>query len=164
MISNGLEQPPTMPPILDWFRSEHSGGNTQIRTSITKAGNTHIRVLVEAAQCYTRGSVGKVSRFTKTTRRKGARCYCVCGSCEQVTRRKFYRMKRQSKKHNVAVTAIAESWRFRLGDDDRTPRTGTNSHKIKNRSQTAETAKVKRDPATPCLEGGSEVLMDRQVQ
>ncbi len=32
---------------------------------------------------YPRVYWAKVSRFTKTTRRKGARCYCVCGSCER---------------------------------------------------------------------------------
>ena len=88
---------------------EHSSGDTQIRTSITKAGNTHIRrVLVEAAQCYTRGSIGQKSRdLRKRQEGKAPDVIAYADRASERLKRKFYRMKRQSKKHNVAVTAIA---------------------------------------------------------
>ena len=45
---------------------ENSSSDKQVRTSITKAGNSHLRrLLVEAAQTYQRGSVGKKSAALK---------------------------------------------------------------------------------------------------
>lgn len=45
---------------------EHSSGGNQHRVGITKAGNSHLRqLLVEAANCYSRGSAGKKSKNIK---------------------------------------------------------------------------------------------------
>jgi len=45
---------------------EDSSGASIQRTSITKAGNTHVRkLLVEAAQCYGRGAIGLKSQKLK---------------------------------------------------------------------------------------------------
>lgn len=48
---------------------EHSSSDKQIRTSITKAGNTHLRrLLVEAAQSYNRGAIGKRAQRSRPDR------------------------------------------------------------------------------------------------
>lgn len=89
---------------------EDSSGNRQRHTGITKAGNTHVRrLLVEAAQSYTRGAVGHKSIALK--RRQAGNPPEVIAYADKANERlrgKFYRMVLKNKsRRNVAVTAIA---------------------------------------------------------
>ena len=89
---------------------EHSSGDGQNRLGITKAGNNHLRrLLVEAAQCYSRGKVGYKSKGLKV-RQYGnpAEIIAYADKANDRLRRKYYRMvMTMNKKHNVAVAAIA---------------------------------------------------------
>lgn len=89
---------------------ENSSGGKTVRGSITKAGNSHLRrLLVEAAQCYTRGAVGHKSVDLK--RRQSGNTPQVIAYADKANerlRRKFYRMTlKNGTKRNVAATAIA---------------------------------------------------------
>lgn len=87
---------------------EHSSSDKQIRTSITKAGNTHLRrLLVEAAQSYNRGAIGKKSAALKA--RQGgnpAEVIAYADKANERMQRKYYRIAFKSR-HNIAKTAIA---------------------------------------------------------
>jgi len=89
---------------------EHSSGAKQVRTGITKAGNVHVRrLLVEAAQGYTRGAIGYKS-ITIKRRQQGnpPEIIAYADKANERLRRKYYRMTLQKgKKSNVAKTAIA---------------------------------------------------------
>lgn len=89
---------------------EDSSGGKHSRGSITKAGNSHIRrLLVEAAQSYTRGVIGHKSIDLK--RRQSGNTPQVIAYADKANerlRRKFYRMTlKNGTKRNVAATAIA---------------------------------------------------------
>ncbi len=89
---------------------EDSSGARQRNTSITKAGNSHARrLLVEAAQGYTRGAIGFKSKELK--RRQSGNTPEVIAYADRANerlRRKFYRMVLKNNAHrNVAATAIA---------------------------------------------------------
>ena len=59
---NALQKRKNMLPFWDLLPSEDSSGDSQNRDGITKAGNSHLRrLLVEAAQGYTRGATGHKS-------------------------------------------------------------------------------------------------------
>lgn len=89
---------------------ENSSGNDINGLSITKAGNTHLRhLLVEAAQGYTRGTIGKKSKELK---RRQSLCdtkvVTYADKANERLRRKYYRMTlKNNAKRNVAVTAVA---------------------------------------------------------
>jgi len=89
---------------------EDSSGNRQRHTGITKAGNNHVRrLLVEAAQSYTRGAVGHKSLALKK-RQAGnpPEVIAYADKANERLRRKFYRMVLKNKsQRNVAATAIA---------------------------------------------------------
>ena len=89
---------------------EDSSGNRQRHTGITKAGNSHVRrLLVEAAQGYTRGAVGHKSVALKK-RQAGnpPEVIAYADKANERLRRKFYRMVLKNKsQRNVAATAIA---------------------------------------------------------
>jgi len=89
---------------------EDSSGGKQNRGPITKAGNSHVRrLLVEAAQSYTRGRIGYKSKDLK--RRQDGNTPQVIAYADKANerlRRKFYRMVLNNKANrNVAATAIA---------------------------------------------------------
>ena len=89
---------------------EDSSGGKQNRLGITKAGNSHVRrLLVEAAQSYTRGTVGHKSADLK--RRQSGNSPQVIAYADKANerlRRKFYRMTlKKGANRNVAATAIA---------------------------------------------------------
>jgi len=89
---------------------EDSSGAKQIRGSITKAGNSHVRrLLVESSQSYTRGSIGHKSVELK--RRQSSNTPQVIAYADKANerlRRKFYRMTLKNNiNRNVAATAIA---------------------------------------------------------
>jgi len=87
---------------------EDSSGDSVQRTGITKAGNSHIRkLLVESAQSYGRGAVGKKS---KTLRARQAdnepKVIAYADKANERLKRKFYRINFKSKR-NIAVVAVA---------------------------------------------------------
>jgi transposase len=89
---------------------EDSSGNKQNRLGITKTGNSHVRrLLVEAAQGYTRGQIGHKSADLK--RRQNGNTPQVIAYADKANerlRRKFYRMTlKNNTNRNIAATAIA---------------------------------------------------------
>jgi transposase len=89
---------------------EHSSGEKQKRTGITKAGNNHVRwILVESAQCIVRGQVGHKSvALRKRQEGNDPNVIAYADKANERMRRKFYRMVLTNKSpRNVAVTAIA---------------------------------------------------------
>ena len=87
---------------------EDSSGNKVLRTGITKEGNSHVRsLLVEAAQCYSRGVSGAKSKALKE-RQAGneSRIIAYADRANERLRRKCYRIMFKSKR-NIAVTAVA---------------------------------------------------------
>ena len=87
---------------------EDSSGDSKRRTGITKAGNSHIRkLLVEAAQCYSRGAVGSKSKMLKC-RQDGndPKVIAYADKANERLRRKFYRIQFHSKR-NIAIAAVA---------------------------------------------------------
>ena len=89
---------------------EDSSGGDQNRLGITKAGNSHIRkLLVEAAQSYTRGKPGYKSKALKA-RQNGnpADIIAYADKANERLRRRYYQpVLGQHKKANVAKTAVA---------------------------------------------------------
>lgn len=87
---------------------ENSSGNSIQRTGITKAGNTHIRkLLIEAAQNYSRGAVGAKSKAL-ISRQAGndPKVIAYADRANERLKRKFYRIMFRSKR-NIAVAAVA---------------------------------------------------------
>lgn len=89
---------------------EDSSGPKKNGLPITKAGNTHLRrLLVEAAQCYTRGRVGYKSRTLKERQQgNSSEVIYYADKANERLRRKYYNMTlRNGKKANVAKIAVA---------------------------------------------------------
>ncbi len=90
--------------------SEDSSGGSTRRYGITKAGNSHLRrLMVEAAQGYTRGAVGHKS-IALRQRQKGCppEVIAYADKANERLRRKFYRMTlKNGINRNIATTAIA---------------------------------------------------------
>ena len=87
---------------------EHSSSNKRNQLSITKQGNTHVRrLLVEAAQSYTKGQIGKKSAALKK-RQAGMdpKIIAYADKCVERLKRKYVRIAPHSNR-NVAKTAIA---------------------------------------------------------
>jgi len=87
---------------------EDSSGDSVQRTGITKAGNSHVRkLLIEAAQSYSRGAVGAKSKALKD-RQAGnePRVIAYADRANERLKRKCYRIMFKSKR-NIAVTAVA---------------------------------------------------------
>lgn len=87
---------------------EHTSSNNRNQLSITKQGNTHIRrLLVEAAQSYTKGRVGQKSAALKK-RQAGmpSKTIAYADKCTERLKKKFIRLALHSS-HNTAKTAIA---------------------------------------------------------
>lgn len=88
---------------------DDSSGDDDKRLGITKAGNRHLRrLLIEAAQAYTRGRIGYVSR---ELRARQVLCssdtVAYANKANERLRRKYHKMIAKGKKYNVAKTAIA---------------------------------------------------------
>ena len=90
--------------------SEDSSGDNRNRHGITKAGNSHLRrLLVEAAQGYTRGTIGHKSIALKK-RQQGNKPQFIAyaDKANERLRRRFYRMTlKKGLNRNIATTAIA---------------------------------------------------------
>lgn len=87
---------------------ESSSGEKQHHTGITKAGNSHLRrLLIEAAQQYGRGAVGKKSAALKARQAScPAQVVAYADKANERLQRKFYRIALRSR-HNIAKTAVA---------------------------------------------------------
>lgn len=87
---------------------EHSSGNSQNSLGITKAGNSHLRsLLIEAAQCYNRGTVGQKSAALKARQTGNSEATIQYADRANIRlRRKYVRITMRSSS-NVAKTAIA---------------------------------------------------------
>lgn len=87
---------------------EHSSGGSQHTLGITKAGNSHLRsLLVEAAQCYNRGSIGQKSAALKARQSGNSEAIVhYADRANERLRRKYIRITMHSSS-NVAKTAIA---------------------------------------------------------
>lgn len=87
---------------------EHSSGECQKRTGITKAGNSHLRrLLVEAAQGYTRGKVGYKSKALLAKQAGNeAKVIAYADRANERLKSRFYKISFHSKR-NIAVTAVA---------------------------------------------------------
>jgi transposase len=90
--------------------SENSSGESQNRYGISKAGNSHLRrLLVEAAQPYTRGMVGHKSEALKK-RQKGndPKTVAYADKANERLRRRYYKMTlNKGVQRNIAATAVA---------------------------------------------------------
>lgn len=87
---------------------EYSSSNNRNQLGITKQGNKHVRrLLVEAAQSYTKGRLGKKSAALKK-RQEGmdTKVIAYCDKCIERLKRKYIRIALHSKS-NIAKTAIA---------------------------------------------------------
>ena len=87
---------------------ENSSGDSKQRTGITKAGNSHIRkLLVEASQCYGRGTVGAKSKeLQKRQSGNDTKVIAYADKANERLRRRFYKIMFRSKR-NIAATAVA---------------------------------------------------------
>ena len=88
---------------------EHSSAAKVNRLGITKAGNSHLRLLlIEAAGGICKGAVGHKSKALKQ-RQQGNRAETIAYADKANTRlrSKYYRLIRHGKKRNVAVAAVA---------------------------------------------------------
>jgi len=103
-------KPEQLAAYLGLVPGEDSSGGKHKRGSITKAGNSHVRrLLVEAAQGYTRGAVGHKSADLKR-RQSGndPQIIAYADKANERLRRKFYRMTlKNGTNRNVAATAVA---------------------------------------------------------
>lgn len=90
--------------------SEDSSAEKQNRYNITKAGNSHLRrLLVEAAQAYTRGAIGHKSVALKQRQQgNAAEVIAYADKANERLRRRFYKMTlSKGVNRNIATTAIA---------------------------------------------------------
>jgi len=88
---------------------EHSSGESGGKRGITKAGNTHLRVLLtEAAEGICKGQIGRKSKVL-LARQSGnpVEVIAYADKANIRLRSKYYRLIRHGKKRNVAVTAVA---------------------------------------------------------
>ena len=88
---------------------EHSSSDSVNRLGITKAGNSHLRLLLaEAAGGICKGSVGHKSKDLRA-RQNGntAEVIAYADKANTRLRSKYYKMIRHGKKRNVAVAAVA---------------------------------------------------------
>ena len=89
---------------------EHSSGGTIIRTPITKHGNSHLRrLIVEAAQSYSRGSIYH-QKSKKMRSKQAGQDQDIIDYCDRQNLfmgRKYHRLCAKGKNSNVAKTAVA---------------------------------------------------------
>ena len=88
---------------------EHSSAEKVNRLGITKAGNSHLRLLlVEAAGGICKGAIGHKSKMLKQRQQgNSAEVIAYADKANARLRSKYYRLIRHGKKRNVAVAAVA---------------------------------------------------------
>lgn len=105
-----FEKAPRFAAFLGLVPSEDSSADNVNRYSITKAGNSHLRrVMVEAAQSYTRGNIGHKSIALKQRQQGNSpEVIAYADKANERLRRRFYKMTlSKGVNRNVATTAIA---------------------------------------------------------
>ena len=87
---------------------ENSSGEKTQRTGITKAGNRHLRrLLIESAQCYSKGYVPKKSKALKARQQGNTReVIAYADKANERLKRKYMRIAMRSKSA-IAKTAVA---------------------------------------------------------
>ena len=88
---------------------DDSSGDNDNKLGITKSGNRHLRrLLIEAAQTFSRGNIGFKSKDLKARQSKCSdEVIAYADKANERLRRKYYKMISKGKKFNVAKTAIA---------------------------------------------------------
>lgn len=88
---------------------EHSSAVKVNRLGITKAGNSHLRLLlIEAAGGICKGAIGHKSKALKQRQQgNSAEVIAYADKANARLRSKYYRLMRHGKKRNVAVAAVA---------------------------------------------------------
>ena len=88
---------------------EHSSAVKVNRLGITKAGNSHLRMLlIEAAGGICKGAIGHKSKALKQRQQgNSAEVIAYADKANTRLRSKYYRLIRHGKKRNVAVAAVA---------------------------------------------------------
>lgn len=87
---------------------EHSSGDNQNRMGITKSGNSHLRrLLVEAAQSYSRGGAGKKSKAIKQRQQGNPPEVIAYADKANERLRKKYMKLALKRNPNIAKTAVA---------------------------------------------------------
>ena len=88
---------------------EHSSAAKVNRLGITKAGNSHLRLLlVEASAGICKGTIGHKSKALKQRQQgNSAEVIAYADKANARLRSKYYRLIRHGKKRNVAVAAVA---------------------------------------------------------
>lgn len=88
---------------------EQSSGAKTVRTGISKAGNRFVRkLLTESAQGICKGRIGYKSKDLKSRQQGNSKKVIdYADHANEYMRRKYYRLMRKGKKHNIAVSAIA---------------------------------------------------------
>ncbi len=88
---------------------EHSSSDDINRLGITKAGNSHLRLLlIEAAGGICRGAIGHKPKDLRARQNgNSAEVIAYADKANTRLRSKYYRMIRHGKKRNVAVAAVA---------------------------------------------------------
>ncbi len=88
---------------------EHSSSDDINRLGITKAGNSHLRLLlIEAAGGICRGAIGHKSKDLRARQNgNSAEVITYADKANTRLRSKYYRMIRHGKKRNVTVAAVA---------------------------------------------------------
>lgn len=105
---NRFKTAPNFASYLGLVPGEHSSGNKQQHTGITKAGNAHLRrLLVEAAQVYSRGAIGKKgARLRAGQEGNTTETIAYADKANERLKRRFYKLALHTK-HNIATTAVA---------------------------------------------------------
>lgn len=107
---NRFEKASKFAAFLGLTPSESSSSESINRYNITKAGNSHLRkLLVEAAQSYTRGNIGyKSRRLNKRQQGCSGEVIEYADKANERLRRRFYKMTHvKGVNKNIATTAIA---------------------------------------------------------
>lgn len=88
---------------------QDASSNKDNRYGITKSGNSHLRrLLTEAAQAFTRGTVGYKSKDLKARQEKcSSEVVNYADKANSRLKKKYYKMIQRGKKANVAKVAIA---------------------------------------------------------
>ena len=88
---------------------QYASSEKDNRYSITKSGNSHLRrLLTEAAQAFTRGTVGYKSKDLKARQEKcSSEVVNYADKANTRLKKKYYKMIQRGKKHNVAKMAVA---------------------------------------------------------
>lgn len=86
-----------------------SSSDNDCKLGLTKTGNRHLRrLLIEAAQGYTKGKIGYKSKALKARQAKcSSEVAAYADKANERLKRKYYHMISRGKKHNVAKVAVA---------------------------------------------------------